>query len=316
MKSSSTQYKCQQGLLYSICLASWAACSNNIDFFAAFKAMYTPAYIQAATDAVNAAKQLPDTLKGMENRKSARINLVQSGVPVKNYWQNLKMYITAAFSAELVPAMLDGAGASYYAKADANNWTAMSDLINAANNFIDAHLDELMANDNMPGTFPKAFARAGEDFINQALLFYNADNQKKILVADKIEANNGINNTLMAMMKDGQQVFRNDPATKALFVFDAQLQLRQGTGVASLAGYITNESKLPISGAVITSDELGYRAITNAKGHYSINRMLAGTYFITISCPGYAPVEQQITLTAGTKAKGSATLGGAIKKVA
>jgi len=59
-----------------------------------------------------------------------------------------------------------------------------------------------------------------------------------------------------------------------------------------------------------------YKATTNKKGYYKISRIAEGTYTFTISCPGYAPVDQSITFTAGVKSKADATLINTMKKAA
>lgn len=118
------------------------------------------------------------------------------------------------------------------------------------------------------------------------------------------------------MLKDGQQIFKDDTAVKSLFVFDQQLASRKGAGSASLTGYIRNDSKLPVVGASIVSSELGYSAVTSSKGHFSIKRMMAGDYTITITMPGYAPFVQQVSLTSGVSTKVNVTLVSTMKKAA
>ncbi|MDQ6842792.1 MAG: carboxypeptidase-like regulatory domain-containing protein [Bacteroidota bacterium] len=73
---------------------------------------------------------------------------------------------------------------------------------------------------------------------------------------------------------------------------------------------------MPVIGALIASNELGYQAFTNAKGYFNIKRMVGGDYTISVSFPGYVPVEQQVSLTAGIGSKMSLTLVNAMKKVA
>jgi hypothetical protein len=101
-----------------------------------------------------------------------------------------------------------------------------------------------------------------------------------------------------------------------MFVFSQQTAVQEGKGTAGITGYITNDAKLPIVGAIITSKELGYSATTDPKGNYSIKRMVEGTYTLTISCPGYVPQDVTVTVQAGTKSKASLKLASALKKVA
>jgi hypothetical protein len=309
-------YGCTKELLYTICLACWNSCSNYQSNFAAFKALYTPVFITDAIARVQDARALPDSRQVITARAAARIKLIEAAADVKVNWQMLKAYITQAYSKEMAPAMLEGAGASLYKKASGDHWSSIRSLIDAANSFITQNLAALTENENMPETFPAVFQSAGENFVDLSVTFFRIDNAKKMIVTQKIEANNAIYESLISMLKDGQQIFKDDIAIKNLFVFEQQLATRKGTGSASLSGHIKNEIQLPVVGALITSNELGYQAFTNSKGHFSIKRMVAGDYNITVSFPGYTPAEQAISLTAGVASKLNLTLANAMKKVA
>ena len=208
------------------------------------------------------------------------------------------------------------AGASLYKKVSGENWSAIRSLIEAANSFISQNLPALTDNANMPATFPALFQSVGENFVELSVIYFDTDNTKKMVVAQKIDANNAIYESVISMCKDGQQIFKDDVAVKNLFVFDQQLAIRKGAGSASLSGYIVNEAHLPVIGALIESAELGYQAFTNSDGKFSIKRMVAGNYNISVSFPGYVSVEQQVSLTAGVKSKMNLTLASAMKKVA
>ena len=309
-------YSCTKELLYTTSLAIWNNCSNYQTDFAGFKARYTPDFIADAIQKVKDAQALPDSRQAIAARSAARINLIAACDTVKLYWQMLKSYITEAYSKEVAPAMLEGAGASLYKKVSGDNWSSARSLIDAANNFISQNLEALTANANMPETFPALFANSGENFNNLSVVYFDIDNAKKMLVTQKLEANNTICESVMSMCKDGQQIFKNDVAVLNLFVFDQQLSSRRGVGSSSLSGYIRNEAQLPIIGALIESAELGYQAFTNSDGRFSIKRMVAGNYNISVSFPGYVSVEQQVSLSAGVRSKMNLTLANVMKKVA
>jgi hypothetical protein len=309
-------YNCTKELLYTISRGCWNSCNDYQTDFAAFKALYTPEYIASAIQAVNDARALPDSRQAVADRRAARVALADAAYDVKLKWQTLKAYIMQAYPKNVAPAMLEGAGASLYKKAGDNNWSTVRSLIDAANTFMANNLDALTADGNMPVGFPVTFSEAGISFINLSVTFFEMDNAKKMIVNQKIEANNVIYASVIIMLKDGQQIFKEDVAVKKLFVFDQQLATRKGAGSASFSGNIKNESKLPVVGASIVSSQLGYQAITNAKGHFSIKRMAAGDYTFTISFPGYAPLVQQVSLIAGVATKVDITLATAMKKVA
>ena len=312
----SKNYGCTKELLYTVSLACWNSCSHYQTDFAGFKALYTPEFIADAIQKVKEAQAIPDSRQAIAARAAARVNLIETGGTVKVNWQALKAYITQAYSKEMAPAMLEGAGASLYKKVSGDNWSAIRSLIDAANNFMTQNLNTLTDNANMPATFPAVFQTSGENFVNLSVTYFDVDNAKKMVVTQKTEANNAVYESVISMLKDGQQIFKDDVAVKNLFVFDQQLSVRKGATPASLGGYIKNESKMPVLGASIASSELNYQAFTNTKGHFSIKRMVAGVYNITVTCPGYAPFTQQVTLTAGVAFKLNLTLENVMKKVA
>jgi hypothetical protein len=315
MKSTKI-YSCTKKLLYSICTTCWNSCSNYVTDFTSFKAFYTPQFISTQLQAIEDAKALPDSRQIIAARRNARVNLIAAADIVKSNWQNLKVYITKAYSKDLAPAMLDAAGADLYRKVSANNWGAITALIDAANTVIADNLADLTANNNMPETFQATFQTAGENCIGLATTFFEADNAKKFVVQNKLAANNAIYESTIEMLKDGQQIFKDNAAVKPFFVFSEQAAVQEGKNTASVYGYIKNDAKLPVVGATVTSKELGYSAITNEKGRYSITRMVEGDYTLTITCPGYVSQDIQVTVVAGTKTKATVTLASAMKKAA
>src|SRR5690606_31684887 len=136
-------------------------CSQHLAKFTALKAFYTEAFIDQALAAVQAAKELPPIVQTLAYRKEARINLVNATKQVQANWQLLKLYINKAFAGDIVQAKLEAAGAAFYEKASAGNWSAVRSLINTANTFIANNLGDLMANENMPADFKTKFQADG-----------------------------------------------------------------------------------------------------------------------------------------------------------
>lgn len=228
----------------------------------------------------------------------------------------LKQYIIAAYPSDVALSNLEAAGASLYKKSKIGNWTDVTTLIQAANNFISNNTADLLANNNMPDTFPNTFQNMSADCIKASVTYFNADNAKKMAVNAKTQANNAIYESVMAMLKDAQQIYKDNDAVRSLFVFSQQAYVHQNANTARLSGYILNDIKLPIAGATIATKQLAYSATTNDKGRFNFNRITAGDYNVTISCPGYVPVDTTITLVAGTKSRLNLTLASALKKVA
>ncbi len=309
-------YGIPQEILYTICNAAWNLCSNYLSQFANLKGYYTSDYIAASILAVQNAKAMPSTVQTVTDRKAARIALAASTKQVQANWQLLKVYITKAYDKSLWQTKLEAAGASFYGKASLDNWSGVRSLIEAANTFIAANLGDLTANENMPAAFQTTFQNEGENCINLSNNFFGLNMQKQMATSAKIDANNAIYTSVIEMLKDGQQIFKDDAATKRLFTFNSLVSVYKGEGSASLRGRIVNDLNLPVEGAVITSRDQKYTATTNAKGHYRINRIAEGSYSFTVTCPGYAPVEQVIHFTAGTASTANFALASVMKKAA
>jgi hypothetical protein len=316
MKSLKNLYGIPQEILYTVCIAAWNLCKGNLAKFTALKALYTEAFVTDSLNAVHAAKDLPDIRQTLAARKEARINLVAATRQVRANWQLLKVYITKAFDASMVKAKLDAAGAGLYNKASVDNWSAVRSLIDAANTFIANNLEALTASDNMPADFQTAFKAAGDNCIDLSVIFAQIDVEKEMATTQKLDANNAIYAAVIEMLKDGQQIFKDDAAMKRQFTFNYLVSMHRGNGSASLKGTIINSLKMPVQGAVIVSQDQKYLATTNSKGFYRINRIAAGTYTFTITCPGYNPLETLITFAPATASKGDFELTNALAKVA
>jgi hypothetical protein len=303
MKSIKRTYGIPQEILYSVCQASWSLCSQNLQRFTDLKAFYTEAFVTNALQAVQDAKDLPDIIQTVAVRKEARINLSLATKGVMANWQVLKVYITKAFDASLVKAKLDAAGASYYLKVSVDNWSAVRSLIDTANVFIASNLEDLKANNNMPESFQASFKADGDNCIALSAQFATINIQKQNATGVKLDANNSIYLGVMEMLKDGQQIFKDDPLMKRQFTLTYLVKMYKGERPASLRGVVVNMLNVPVKDVVIESLDLKYRGITNAKGHYRIARIAAGTYTFRISAPGYEPQEQTITFAPGIASK-------------
>ena len=107
MKEANKGYNIPQEILYTVCLAAWNLCREHINEFANLKGFYTEAYIDSALVAMQSAKQRPDLVQTIAERKQVRINLVNAARKVQANWQVLKLYITKAFDKEMTEIMLE-----------------------------------------------------------------------------------------------------------------------------------------------------------------------------------------------------------------
>lgn len=316
MKTVKKNYSTPQEILYTVCIAAWNLCSQNLLKFSALKAFYTDAFIANAVLEVQNAKQLPESLETISAKKEARINLAISTRQVLANWQVLKVYITRAFDENIVKTKLQSAGAALYIKASLDNWSAVRSLIDTANTFIANNLDSLTANENMPADFQTTFSAKGESCIALSVIYSHINMEKEMATSVKVDANNAIYTSVIEMLKDGQQIFKDNAKMKRQFTFHYLVSIHRGERPASLKGRIFNNLNMPVAGAVILSQDQKYTATTNSKGHYDIKRIAAGTYTFTITCPGYNSLMQVITFTAGTSSKGDFAMTNVMMKVA
>jgi hypothetical protein len=316
MKSLNKKYNISQEILYTVCLAAWNLCNRNLQKFADLKAYYTEAFIADAVEAVKAAKQLPGLCQTSSARQEARIELMSSARQVMDNWQLLKRYIYEAFDKNMVAISLQAAGDSLYKKAALYNWSALRSLINTSNIFIANNLDKLTANGNMPAGFQNIFEAVGENYIALSENFAGIKMDKEMATQMKIEANNGIYTTVIEMLKDGQQIFKDNVIMKRMFIFKHLVSIQCGAGVASLKGYIRNSINQPIEGVTIWSQDQKYTATTNAKGYYRIPRIAEGTYTFNITSPGFNSLVQTITFAEGTARKEDFMLKNQMQRVA
>lgn len=216
----------------------------------------------------------------------------------------------------MVKTKLIAAGSSVFRKASVDNWTAVRSLIDTANTFIANNLDSLMASENMPADFQTTFKAAGDNCIALSVIFAHINMEKEIATSIKTKANNGVYARMIEMLKDGQQIFKDNAEMKKQFTFRYLVSKQRGEHPARLRGRIVNTLNIPVEGAVIMSQDERYTATTDSKGQYHIRRIAAGTYTFTISCAGYETIVAAITCTAGIASRGDFEMTGILKKVA
>ena len=315
MSKINKTFSCSQEVLYLVCTAAWNLCSNFLNQFTAFRAIYTATYVADNLQAVKDAQDLTPSLQSIGDRTLVRTACVNALTNVQANWQRLKTYIDNAFDADQVRAQVKIAGGSFYAKVSSKNWSAAHSLIDAANTFITNNLDALTANGNMPADFQTTFQTDGDTFIAASAAYASVTIAAKQFTGEKNAANAAIYQALVNMLTDGKKIFADNKVAEKQFIFSRLVKIYKG-GSASLIGTVTNANNVGIEGAVITSSNGQYIATTNKKGYYRITRIAEGTYNFTISCPGYTPVDVTVIFSAGVKSKADATLANAMKKVA
>jgi hypothetical protein len=231
-------------------------------------------------------------------------------------WQLLKRYIIQAFDKNMVEVMLQAAGESFYKKATLYNWRAVRKLVDTSNVFVGQYLDALTSNGNMPAGFQTTFAAAGKNFMSLSESFFRIKMDKETATQKKLDANNAIYRNVIEMLKDGQQIFRNDFTAKNQFIFKNLVSMQRGEGSASLKGRIINSLNQPVEGITIQSQDEKYTATTDINGNYRITRIAAGTYTFLIAGEGYHSILQTITFAAGIGSRGDFVMEKEMQRVA
>jgi hypothetical protein len=284
-------YNCTQQELYTICNLGWVSCNQNLADFSSFKAKYTMVFITTRQADVAAAQLLPDDQQRGEVAESLRVQLQEQSILCLNAWQKLKRYIADAYQPSLQKAKNEAAGQNYYATAASENWDDVQGLMTSGFTFITTNLADLTANQNMPATFEADFTTLRSDFNSLHQDFLDKEENAKIQTEEKQLANNNIYSALISMFLDGQEIYKNQPAIKKLFVFDQVLQLVSGPGVAGFKGIVTDNTiaHTPVPNATITIVETGVTTITGPDGKYQLSPVPAGTYQVTVHAVGYQP---------------------------
>ncbi len=298
MPTPKKRYACSQEVLIIICILAYGRCRELLAKFSRFKSKYTDSYLDDALKKVNDAKKIEVVSKRNATKKESRTDLVAAAKLCRQNFNKLKRFISDAFPKAVINDKFQAAGASFYKKAAKNNWSAQSSLINAAITFIEDNLVELNANGNMPADFETTFKEDGKACTDLITKYFGIDTTNRDITFDKIEADNAIFDALTDMLKDAQECLPEKD--KRNFVFSYLRKLAKGQTPGSLKGYIRDQNKKAIAGAVITILGTELTTITSTKGYYRFGRLAAGEYIICISIPGRDLIEQTVTIKGGT----------------
>ena len=309
-------FNCSTDNLYAVLLLAWSHCQDNVSAFAAAYPFYTKKYINDAIAAVTKAQNQQNNDQRNANSSTERQALINAADQCLVNWQLLKTYIMNGYDEPVTDINLKNAGAAYYIKAAKYNWSAMRVLLKMAGDFLANNGADLVERQIMSADFADKFASDAADFSQKNTDFQNAVVAKRKARKDKTSNDSEIYTLGIGMMRDGQRIFVNTPQVQEQFIFARLLAIVKGNKQGKLSGYVYDANQLPVAGAVITSKDQQYTATTNLKGRYSIGRIAAGDYTFSVTCPGYAPVEQSITLSAGTASRLSFTIQNIMKKVA
>ena len=279
-----TNYNCSQQDLYNACRISWDLCASKSSDFVAFKSKYTPAFVAQNRAEVDAADRLPDAAARRAIAQSARMDMIPLKDTVVKYSGWLKSYIDDAFEVSKRDIMYNAAGEGYLAKAKAENWGSVTALLSSAIPFIDDNLATLTANENMPAEFPQKFKDVESAFKAAYSKWLSADNAAAEQTDFKIVSNNAIYNNVIAMLTDGQRLFKEDSGIAKQYSFATIVAQTHGIKNAGLAGKVTQVGgKIPIIGAKVSIEGTDKFVLTDSEGKYELTPLSMGIYTISIT---------------------------------
>ncbi len=214
-----SKYRCTQSELYAICNIGWNSFKEHVNEFTKLKGFYTIDYANERLAEVEVAFNLPDYSNRYSESEAIRVGMIKKADECLGKWQILKRYILEAFSKEYHKLHLDSAGIEFYNQSAAYNWEVIFALMRSGSQFIETHMAELLANNNMPAGFKAEFDLVLVELFEMYQQFFEAMSQAKEITSLKINANNDIYEKLMRMFKDAQQIFRHEPGIRQRYIF-------------------------------------------------------------------------------------------------
>lgn len=275
--------------LYPTCTLMWTSCQENLSAFERFSPSYDRDLMDDRFQLIKTVRALPDETERAEPHRTAYDAAVEACKAYCEGWQVLKRYIARAkYSSE--SAKLDLAGQKNYTEASRYSWSFAEALVAAADKFMASHLESLLANRNMPPTFPAELTALGVAFNAKLSSFRNFEKGTEELTDQKMTAENDLYSKTTEMGQDGQEIFKKEPAKARLFSYAAMLETVSGVGSASILGSVTEEGNdQPIGNANVTVSGKGLATTTTTTGKFSIKQVASGTYTLIVGAPGFLP---------------------------
>jgi hypothetical protein len=297
----SIAYRGTQQEFYAAANLGWQNYQDNLTDFTSFKGKYTSEFGANAVAALLEAKKIPDQQTRGAVPESLRIELAQDAKICLDNWQRLKSYISDAFSETHQKSMREAAGSKYYRKASNEGWAETQSLLTAAAQFITDNIAILEQDgENMPAAFPAIFTTDKNAFEIKYNAFIAAEQGSKGGTTNKISANNACYYTLSKMLADGQTIYKNDEAKKALFVFDILLSYVKAPGATGLRIAAKEKvTELPVAGFSVTAQPGNIQGTTDEHG-VVILPLPEDTYTIIGIKDGWGSFTEEVDVTTGT----------------
>ncbi len=290
MADITSKLPCEQSEFYAVGDVAWGSCRQQLDLFAGFSPRYTDGFIDTRLAALAAAEAIPGAQARAAAAEIVLTEVAEKAVLCLNEWQKLKRYITKSVPKAALKASLEAAGSLIYEKAGDKNWDKVRALNTAGNTYLVEHEAALLADDNMPTDFMGNYETLKNDFALLYTSVLDARETAKQGTQAKVIANNEAFESLMDMMLDGQQIFKNDPAAADQFIFTEVLKEVSSAGQAGVKGLISEEdSGEVIAGATVRILDTEKVGESGPDGNYIIKPVPNGVYSIEVTADGYAP---------------------------
>jgi hypothetical protein len=287
---STKNFNCTQQELYSVCALGWESCSQHLEKFTSLKPKYSPAFIQARRDEIEAIRKMPDRYRRAASQELLRLELKKQAGSCLDAWRNLQSHIREAWTTvEQQNSCMKSAGLAYYRDAYKMKWEACQSLMISAVEFIRENSAQLLANENMNAGFPDIFSALAKGFNDSYAKYFDSVKKAELDTEAKRKANVKLRKDLMSMFADAKMIFKNEPAMLKMFTFESVLLQVSGPGTAGIKGLISNGA-VPVGsipGLELILAETGEEAAIDEDGTYRFSQMAAGTYTLKVTAPGY-----------------------------
>jgi hypothetical protein len=222
-------YRCLQSEFYSVAFIGWDNYDNNQAEFQSYNTNFTPAFGQQNVTALINAKNMPDEKQREEDKYNLHVKLVELSPITISHWDKLEGNILLTFPESEQKAVLEAAGKTYYKKANNNNWTALSMMMDAGKACYTKHSTKFAAA-GVPLSAATDFNTARTTYTTLLNNYTNAVEAVHVARNNKIKANNAVYKALMSMFKIGKILFKKDEAKFKLFTFSQILATFTGPG--------------------------------------------------------------------------------------
>ncbi len=287
------EYGTGEQVLYTAVEMVWNSYLEYLADFAGWNTSYSAAIGTDQLAALKTARALPDEAQRDELHSSLNKELGVLADDCLIIWQHLQTFIRDGFDPLVYQDKLNAAGYAHYRLASQHKWVDVQSLVEDGELFIADNTAALLDGGMVP-TFAASFTVMKEAFDTKYSNFLQAEETAKVIRDAKIDANNALYHTAMAMCSDGKKVFRKRAALREQFTWTTVVDLiRTLHSRHSVRGFVLNADESPIDGArvlVLGKDGVAVKnkfAVTDVDGSYRIIGLLNGKYVLRVEAEGF-----------------------------